>query len=246
MQSLASFLINLEGSDDRLASAQAALKAEGITFARISATDGRGKAANAFSDYDSTGTRRLMGRDLTGGEVGCFLSHVKAAQAFLTNGAKFGLVLEDDMQPVPGGIARVLRFIEDQTEPNWHLMHLGATGLKYQTRLSDGVFKTPYFPMRTTALLWSQEGARAFLGTALPITCPIDIHLRQWVLKTNKGLTLDPAPFDIRETQSEIGAAAGIGKRGAESRQMSYQVKRLRRMMREKVRAFVLSRVNAR
>ncbi len=45
MQSLATFLINLDGSDDRLNSATRQLAEAGQTFERYPAYDGRGKPA---------------------------------------------------------------------------------------------------------------------------------------------------------------------------------------------------------
>ena len=40
-----------------------------------------------------------MGRSIQKGEVGCFLSHKKALEKFLTTEAKYAVVFEDDAVP---------------------------------------------------------------------------------------------------------------------------------------------------
>ncbi|WP_366525747.1 glycosyltransferase family 25 protein, partial [Planktotalea sp.] len=40
-----------------------------------------------------------MGRDVNGGEIGCYFSHIRALENFLETGAPYGFVLEDDMLP---------------------------------------------------------------------------------------------------------------------------------------------------
>ena len=49
---LITYLINLDGSDERLSSAQVQLEQQGITFTRVSAFDGRGLNLAEVSDYD--------------------------------------------------------------------------------------------------------------------------------------------------------------------------------------------------
>ena len=97
MSGLATFLINLDGSDDRLAGATALLNGIGLPFERLAAFDGRGIPADRLPDYDPQECRRRFGRHLSGGEVGCYQSHLAAARRFLASDARFGLVLEDDL-----------------------------------------------------------------------------------------------------------------------------------------------------
>ena len=65
---LITFLINLDGSDDRLNSARAQLDQQGIAFTRVSAFDGRGLNLTEVRDYDEAHAVRYMGRKLKGGE----------------------------------------------------------------------------------------------------------------------------------------------------------------------------------
>ena len=61
---LITYLINLDGSDERLSSARVQLEQQGITFTRVSAFDGRGLNLAEVSDYDEAHALRYMGRKL--------------------------------------------------------------------------------------------------------------------------------------------------------------------------------------
>ena len=80
---VAVYLINLDGSDDRLREASGQLESAGVTFERVAAFDGRGLRIEEFPDYDAKGARSYMGRPLRGGEIGCYLSHLECACRFL-------------------------------------------------------------------------------------------------------------------------------------------------------------------
>ena len=93
------YLINLDGSDERLAQASAVLSEQSIAFERISAFDGRGIEPTSIADYDEIAALSYMGRTLKGGELGCYFSHLDCARRFLAFDADYVVVLEDDMLP---------------------------------------------------------------------------------------------------------------------------------------------------
>lgn len=65
------FLINLDGSDARLAAASEALIGQGAVFTRIAGHDRRAQPPpEDVAEYNSDATRSYLGRDLNGGEVG--------------------------------------------------------------------------------------------------------------------------------------------------------------------------------
>ncbi|MEL6450468.1 MAG: glycosyltransferase family 25 protein [Pseudomonadota bacterium] len=253
MTDLPVFLINLDGSDARLAAARTALQAQGIAFVRIAAHDGRGQAPQEVPAYSSAGTRAKMGRDLTGGEVGCYLSHIRAAQAFVDTGAPFGLVLEDDIAPsgqAQAVITALLRWQTARGTPDWHLCHLGAWRDKYTTPLAtlpvgDAVIKRAhYFPVTTPALLWTRAGAQAFLDLALPITAPVDHILRTWLTRTDMGIAVTPHVFKTTQTASDIDSAQA--KRHKDGRSPLYGWLKAKRMYGDKWRAWQHQRRRAR
>ena len=92
------YLINLDGSDQRLASATAQLNQAGWDFSRFSAYDGRGKALSEFENYDDLAAQKILGRSLMNSELGCYLSHYGCAEKFLETDADYLVVLEDDIE----------------------------------------------------------------------------------------------------------------------------------------------------
>lgn len=221
MQHLDVQLINLDGSDARLAAATAALTAAGLPFRRLPAYDGRGKRPEDLPLYDPTGAMRLFGRKLTGAEIGCFLSHLEAAKQFLESGARFGLVFEDDVS-IPEDSGRVLADLLaalDGPLPNdpWWLINLGAPPLRSFSKLrkisaDHGLFRAHFFPVLATAILWSREGAARFVAEAGSICVPLDHWLRNWATAADRGLALSPAPFRASGVASDIDSTVSRSK----------------------------------
>ncbi len=243
-------LINLDESTDRLKRITRALEAQDARFGRLSAFDGRGVPPETISEYDDADARRYMGRSLTGGEIGCFLSHLRAAKAVVESGSAYGLVLEDDALPLPEAIAQVRAFIAWQTArgaPDWYVANLGA--LKTKIASTAGVLhigenttqiqRAHYFPMRTTALLWTAPGARAFIETCLPISAPVDNHLRHWLAPLDMGLSVVPPLVSTTGAQSEIDTAGKGVCRAKINRGALYQLRRVRRLYGDKIIALL-------
>jgi glycosyl transferase family 25 len=242
------YLINLDGSDDRLATAASALEAQGAAFTRVSAYDGRKTDPLTVSEYDSVSTRRYVGRDLNGGEVGCFFSHIRAAQAFLDTDAPFALVLEDDAVPAQQGIALTNALINWQVargDPDWHLAHLGNPRLKYTSPIgqisADGcscsIVRAHYFPVTTSALLWSRAGAQIFVDGAYPMDCPVDHFMRRWLTQTDMGIAIAPGFFVTTDVVSDIDKSHTSKRRGSDGRSLLYGWRKAKRMWGDKIRA---------
>jgi len=237
------FLINLDGSGDRLASATAQLSAADFPAERIEAFDGRGRAVETLPGYDPRGALRHMGRPLRGGEVGCYLSHVAAARRVVESGAPMALVFEDDLALAPSGgetLRQALRCLQGYGG-GWHLLNAGANRRKLTSLLAllpDGtrLERAHYFPMTTTALIWSRRGAQAFLAQPLRIDAPVDNHFRRWLTVTDEGLSLWPAPVGTSGADSLIDAGAGRRSRIA-GRQALYGLTKQQRLWGQKLTA---------
>lgn len=237
-------LINLEGSNARLGKARAALDAAGIPFRRLPAFDGRKLRPNELPLYDAERASRDYGRKLTGGEVGCFLSHLEAARRFLATDQTYGLVLEDDLDVQPDA-AQVLSSLVAALEAgaarkSWLVINLGAPALRLFTPLGavdagHHLMRAHYFPVTTTAILWNRAGAEAFLRDATVILEPVDHWLRAWSARTDGGLALNPPIFPAAGVESEIDAAAPRGKVG---RSFHYFWSKQTRLQGNKLRAW--------
>ena len=208
---IVTYLINLDGSDTRLAQAKKQLDENGIEFERVSAFDGRGLNPSALPEYDEHHALSYMGRQLKGGELGCYLSHLNCAKLFLQSNADYAVVLEDDMvlrEHVSEAIVYFLQWLEDNPI-SWFLINIGAEKRKIYSPLvtynnTYELIQAHYFPMTTTGLIWSREGASAFVEGHQTIFAPVDNYFRKWLTSNDKGLAVYPplvvasgAPSDI-------------------------------------------------
>ena len=146
----------------------------GIAFERISAVDGRKFDVDAHPLYDKKRALRYMGRDLVGGELGCYLSHMKCAQALLGSDAEIAIVLEDDMQcdsPFVPSIVEAVQWLQEHGRSDWQVFNFGNQKMKLSSALhpisasAQGavLHAAHYFPMTTTGMVWSRAGAAEFL-----------------------------------------------------------------------------------
>lgn len=238
------YLINLDGSDERLRSATTQLHSAGVEFERVPAFDGRHLALTEFPDYDAAAAMRHLGRPMRGGEIGCYLSHLRVARQFLDTTADSCLVFEDDLRLRPGfaeGVVRVLGWLAAR-DLAWDLVHLAPARHRIQTPIFDlglpqgqhRLTRAHYFPMTTTALIWSRPGAEAFLRDHDRIFAPVDIYFRHWLTRTGTGLAVWPALVVTTGADSEIAPAMAL-RRSAEGRHPLYPLIRQYRMTTDKI-----------
>ena len=240
------YLINLDGSDARLAAATDQLNGAGIAFERVSAFDGRGRDPTQIDGYDEAAALQFIGRTLSGGELGCFFSHKDCVQRFLETDAQHALVFEDDIRLVPQAAEYVDQLLAwlDVHGPNWDLINIGPANLKITSELnsfeSDGremkLVHAHYFPVRTAGLIWSRRGAETFLADLRPIFAPVDNYFRDWLTRSNTGLSVWP-PI-VTQDESEVSEIAGAGAaRKNIGRTKSYSLTKQKRLAAEKLRA---------
>ena len=203
------FVINLDDSKERLAHVTYELRNAGIDFTRIPAFDGRKMPTEQIEDYNPKAAMKALGRELSGGEIGCYKSHITALQKFLETDAEYGMVFEDDIEVNPLLLRDVKTLIEffEERSVKWHLVHLGAHASKLCRPVDRAgsfasgsqVLHAHYFPMVTSGLLWSRKGAQAFLARRSQIAMPIDTQCRQEMVRNNQGYCFWPNLVTQRE-----------------------------------------------
>ncbi len=113
------YLINLDRSPERLAGADAQLRAAGVAYARVPAVDGRALTAREH--------RRAVNRlryclihagPPNVGTIGCALSHQAVYRRMMAEGVPLAAVFEDDVTvPEPGRLREALARVEATDEP---------------------------------------------------------------------------------------------------------------------------------
>lgn len=71
-------VINLDRSPDRLAAISKDLDQMGLPWSRLEGVELEAEYVVRSETYQRSRARYLFGRDLSRGEVGCFLSHIKS------------------------------------------------------------------------------------------------------------------------------------------------------------------------
>lgn len=243
------YLINLDGSHDRLESATRQLKQQSFPFIRFPAYDGRGKSLSDFENYNDKRANQIMGRSLISSELGCYLSHVGCVQKFLETDADYLIVLEDDLEIADDFsilVKDILNYLYNRKDLDWYLINIGAKKRKLYKHITSfngcDLIKACYFPIRTIGLIWSRTGADAFLREGREIYAPIDNYLQSWLSKNGKGLSVwrplvHPAGF-----VSDIDGIPNAGvnnmvRNSKDSRDISYSFRRQKRMWRDRMYA---------
>lgn len=241
MNDLPIFLINLDDSVQRLRLATEQLDHAGLNFRRVPAVDGRTCPVESLPGYDPDAALNCLGRTMRGGEIGCYLSHLLCIERFLDSGADFGAVLEDDILPGQGfttGLGGVLDWLACRPGV-WNVVHLAPVRHKIYTPLADldrghRLTHAHYFPMTTTALLWTRHGAEAFWAQHRRIVMPVDMCLRYWLARTDRGLAVWPPLARTTGADSEIASRARP-RRSSGGRHPLYPLMNQRRMAADKL-----------
>lgn len=119
------WVINLDRAPDRLQRLAARLEALGLSWTRLSAVEGRlVPASQRAAALDEAAFGRLHGMTPAPGELGCYLSHVQAMQAFLASPHELALILEDDVRPTDA-LPAVLQALAAQAG-RWDMVKLSA------------------------------------------------------------------------------------------------------------------------
>ncbi|CUH85150.1 glycosyltransferase family 25 protein [Thalassovita mediterranea] len=206
--SIATFVVNLDADTERLGETRRQLQAAGVEFTRIAAVNGK--------QVEKTCAQPALeqaGRQLTCGEVGCFLSHRLAAQAFLDSDAEIGLVLEDDLAVQPHAKATLDALARDwRRQSIWDIANLARPAKHRFTQLPASqwtgpkpIFRAHYMPVTTAAIAWTRGGATEFLLRTQTFGLPVDVFIQRWVAETNRGLAMLEPPFASRDDDSTIG-----------------------------------------
>lgn len=217
---LPTWVINLETSVVRMEALRVKAAEAGLRLQHVSAFDGRRVEVRSMPDHDPEKCLKRMGRPLLGGEYGCYRSHLSAAAQVVASGEPFGLVLEDDAafgpefaRTVCASVARL-----DDACPGWQVLHLSAS----KPPMHSPVGKLPgarvlaaahHYPLNTTALVWSREGAQAFCAEATTIEIPVDEELRDRMTRSGRGYCVLPAPVSTTQAPSVISVSSDARKR---------------------------------
>lgn len=177
------YVINLDRDVERMASLAGSLQALGLPYQRIPAVLGKQVPDwEKLVDADLYGARNRLPMPRAG-EVGCYLSHLKAMEEFLRTDAPWCVILEDDVEVRPACV-EVLAALGRQDD--WDLVKLFCfhSGLPVRKRALTAEHHLVVHLTRTTssaAYAVNRRAAEILLRSMRPITEQVDHALeRPW------------------------------------------------------------------
>ena len=177
------YVINLDRDVERMASIRANLEALGLPFERLSAVMGKDVPEwEKLVDMSAYAWRNRLDTPRAG-EVGCYLSHLKAMETFLRTDAPWCVILEDDVEVLPA-CADVLRSLAEKDD--WDLVKLFNfhSGLPVKKRALAGGHHLVVHLTRTTsaaAYVVNRRAAETLLRSMRPISEQVDhAHDQPW------------------------------------------------------------------
>jgi glycosyl transferase family 25 len=204
------YVINLDRDAERMASIRANLETLGLPFERLPAVVGKEVPDwEKLVDLPAYAWRNRLDTPRAG-EVGCYLSHLKAMETFLRTDAPWCVVLEDDVEVLPA-CAEVLRSLAEKDD--WDLVKLFNfhAGMPVTKRALAGGHRLVAHLTRTTssaAYVVNRRAAETLLQSMRPISEQVDHALdRPWEtgLRTRGIRPMPVVLAPVAHTTSTIG-----------------------------------------
>jgi glycosyl transferase family 25 len=177
------YVINLDRDVERMASLAGSLRGLNLTYVRVSAVLGKEVPDwEKLVDVELYGARNRLPMPRPG-EVGCYLSHLKAMEEFLRTDAPWCVILEDDVEVLPSCVP-VLASLGEKDD--WDLAKLFCfhSGLPVRKRALTPSHRLVVHLTRTTssaAYAVNRRAAETMLKSMRPITEQVDHALdRPW------------------------------------------------------------------
>jgi glycosyl transferase, family 25 len=199
LPSVISLVINLDRSPTRLTKISAQLDFLGLRWHRIAAVDGATLDMDDPTVLDKPRFHEQHGKPPLPGELGCYLSHVKALETLLSSNYEWGLILEDDAvlgDALPSVINTLLEHPQAWDLVKLSGMHSG-TPVKVKKLSSHRnlcIALTSY--TGASCYLVNRRAAKCMSQRLLPMSLPYDwAYDRGWLLDLKVRIVL-PAPCE--------------------------------------------------
>lgn len=178
------FVINMASQPAAYKTVAASIEAygQGFQLHRIDAVNGH--TATQRIGIDDARFDAINGREMLPGEYGCYRSHLKALESFLSDGSPYGLILEDDVVFTETTSARIHDIIKslpdfDVVKLVNHRSPLFMSLL--ETDAGDRIGRAIHGPQGSAAAyLVSREGARKLLSALSTMELPWDVAMERF------------------------------------------------------------------
>ena len=179
------FVVNLPEDTEKRTRMRRVLDQLGLEYQFIEAVNGQKIAGEELERvYDPRISQHYLGRGLVPGEIGCYMSHVKAYEIISTRDIPYALILEDDVEVSPD----IVPFLKnlDKLPEDWEVISLSELerlehpNPQYWYRKTWKIYGEYKVGMMhgelygTQGYLIRKEMAKHCLSSAYPTGLPID------------------------------------------------------------------------
>lgn len=181
------------------------LEAQGINFDFFDAKRGNPEI-KANSNYDYAVRDKLYGRQMTAGEIGCFMSHQELWRIIATADRAI-CIMEDDVL-VANNLAQILTTLENYS--NYDILKLSGIfkRISFNWENFAGLNLVKYWrdPMGTQCYIIKPAAAQALLAKSARINAPVDDFLANYALHRLNVVACNPYPISHDwEIPSQLG-----------------------------------------
>ena len=199
------WIINLKRDTERLQFMQEQMKRLEIDYHVIEAIDGRSLGEDEIEPYSKSIALRDFGRELTPGEIGCALTHIRSWKLMIEEDISEVLVLEDDVH-IGSGLIEVLKHRDRLPEGYQHInFSTSALQVPFGEFVTD-IYRASLFkerPYLTSTYLITKNGAQKLLDLVSPLYMPIDNFI---TITDIVSYGIYPRVAVLAETPSGIGS----------------------------------------
>ncbi|MAD90205.1 MAG: glycosyl transferase family 25 [Pseudoalteromonas sp.] len=204
------FIINMASSIERWHTTSSRLQAIGLEGTRFEATVGKALSEQEVASwYSAELNLKRHHRNMTPGEIGCYISHMRIWRKMRDENIPFCIVLEDDIKIEPH-LVDVIEQIDKLSK--WDLVKLSdncANSFIDEVKLSDKYILGNYLkvPNCCNGYALSLDGAKKLLNRK-PFFRPVDVDI-QFHSEVSLNIT-GIKPYPIDEDLSFISDIASV------------------------------------
>ncbi|MEJ6102798.1 glycosyltransferase family 25 protein [Aeromonas salmonicida] len=200
------FVISLSRSQDRRAMLIKQMKHLGLEFTFFDAVDGKALSDAELQHVDFPLARETCGHDLSMGEVGCAMSHIRLYEMMVEKNIERCVVLEDDIYLHMHFNAIMESAIAKSHSEIIFLYHGKAKCWPWMKPLPEGYrlarYRTPSCSSKrgiisTAGCILTLSGAKKLLSKAYPIRMPSDYLTGRLQLNGLTASGVEPSCMDV-------------------------------------------------
>lgn len=200
------FVISLARSHDRRAFIEKHMSSRAVDFVFFDAVDGKKLSEDELKNVDFPMARQFCGHDLSLGEVGCAMSHIRIYEMMVAKNIERCVVLEDDIYLHSHFKSIVSKAMSACQSDIIFLHHGKVKSWPWMKKMPEGYRLAKYIsPSRnskrgiisTAGYILTLSGAKKLLSKAYPIRMPSDYLTGRLQLNGLTASGVEPCCMDV-------------------------------------------------